>query len=94
VLFVGVVVVVVVLYVLCCVLCVLYFVFCAVCCVLCCAYVVAQVAGPLVLQYFCEIFDGLCKLAADPEKGVQDGALLLNKQLQVFQLLLLSFCDF
>jgi vacuole morphology and inheritance protein 14 len=40
------------------------------------------VAGPLVLQYFCEIFDGLCKLAADPEKGVQDGALLLNKQLQ------------
>lgn len=42
----------------------------------------AKVAGPLVLQYFCEIFDGLCKLAADPEKGVQDGALLLNKLLQ------------
>jgi len=41
-----------------------------------------RVAGPLVLQYFCEIFDGLCKLAADPEKGVQDGALLLNKLLQ------------
>ncbi len=36
----------------------------------------------MVLQYFCEIFDGLCKLAADPEKGVQDGALLLNKLLQ------------
>jgi vacuole morphology and inheritance protein 14 len=31
-------------------------------------YNLAKVAGPLVLQYFCEIFDGLCKLAADPEK--------------------------
>ena len=45
-------------------------------------YNLAKVAGPLVLQYFCEIFDGLCKLAADPEKGVTDGALLLNKLLQ------------
>ncbi len=35
-----------------------------------------------MLQYFCETFDGLCKLAADPEKGVQDGSLLLNKLLQ------------
>ena len=45
-------------------------------------YNITKVAGPLVLQYFCEIFDGLCRLAADPEKTVQDGALLLNKLLQ------------
>ena len=45
-------------------------------------YNVSKVGGPLVLQFFCEIFDGLSKLAADPEAGVQDGAQLLNRLLQ------------
>ena len=44
--------------------------------------VLCLILNALSDRYFCEIFDGLCKLAADPEKGVQDGALLLNKQLQ------------
>ena len=26
-------------------------------------YNLAKVAGPLVLQYFCEIFDGMCKVS-------------------------------
>lgn len=42
-------------------------------------YNISKVAESLILQFFNEIFDGLCKLSADPEKTVQDGAQLLDR---------------
>ena len=42
-------------------------------------YNICKVEGPLALQFFNEIFDSLCKLSADPEKSVKDGAQLLDR---------------
>ena len=42
-------------------------------------YNICKVMGSLALQYFNEIFDSLCKLSADPERLVKDGAETLDK---------------
>jgi len=39
----------------------------------------SQVARSFILVFFNEIFDGLCKLSADPDPHVKSGAQLLDK---------------
>lgn len=42
-------------------------------------YNVTKVARSRVLPFFNDIFDGLCKLSADPDPHVKNGALLLDR---------------
>jgi vacuole morphology and inheritance protein 14 len=42
-------------------------------------YNISKVARQGILAFFNEIFDGLCKLAADPDVNVQNGAGLLDR---------------
>eukprot|EP01094_Clydonella_sp_ATCC50884_P026543 TRINITY_DN7317_c0_g1_i1.p1 TRINITY_DN7317_c0_g1~~TRINITY_DN7317_c0_g1_i1.p1 ORF type:complete len:692 (-),score=190.76 TRINITY_DN7317_c0_g1_i1:141-2159(-) len=42
-------------------------------------YNIAKVARQHILVFFNEIFDGLCKLSADPDAHVKSGTLLLDK---------------
>lgn len=39
----------------------------------------AQISRGRILPFFNEIFDGLCKLAADPDLNVKNGAQLLDR---------------
>ncbi|KAI0321983.1 vacuolar protein 14 C-terminal Fig4p binding-domain-containing protein [Amylostereum chailletii] len=47
-----------------------------------CLYNIAKVSKGEVLVYFNPIFDALCKLAADPELSVKNGAELLDRLLK------------
>eukprot|EP01128_Nolandella_sp_AFSM9_P005035 TRINITY_DN2379_c0_g1_i1.p1 TRINITY_DN2379_c0_g1~~TRINITY_DN2379_c0_g1_i1.p1 ORF type:complete len:858 (-),score=111.25 TRINITY_DN2379_c0_g1_i1:157-2730(-) len=45
-------------------------------------YNISKVSRGHVLKYFNPIFDGLCKMAADPDKSVKDAADLLDRLLK------------
>eukprot|EP01087_Luapelamoeba_hula_P002178 TRINITY_DN1189_c0_g1_i1.p1 TRINITY_DN1189_c0_g1~~TRINITY_DN1189_c0_g1_i1.p1 ORF type:complete len:821 (+),score=150.65 TRINITY_DN1189_c0_g1_i1:20-2482(+) len=45
-------------------------------------YNIAKVARAKILAYFNQIFDGLCRLSADPDLNVKNGAQLLDRLLK------------
>jgi vacuole morphology and inheritance protein 14 len=46
-------------------------------------YNIAKVARGHILKYFNQIFDGLCKLFADVDVDVKNGANLLDRLIKV-----------
>ena len=45
-------------------------------------YNIVKVARGHIIEHFNEIFDGLCKLSADPDDAVKNGAQLLDRLLK------------